>query len=224
MNRFKMNIWIFIRCLSIWGMVTHVEGTVPSRSIITPEDAFTFAVNNLEPVKTGFRLSHPSHLVDFTQTGVNFKPRLGGPTWHWHLERITTGPFVLGDIAPKAMPEQPASGVVSYDRHGLVERYFLSAISIEQQFVIPGPLPLSGENLVVEGAIESDGQFETSSQGWLWRTDDGVVSLRDVTVYDADGQVIPATMTTTSTGTRIEVDGPALALAAYPVLTLPRLL
>ena len=55
MNRFKMNIWIFIGCLSIWGMVTHVEGTVPSRSIITPEDAFTFAVNNLEPVKAGFR-------------------------------------------------------------------------------------------------------------------------------------------------------------------------
>ena len=113
--------------------------------------------------------------------------------------------------------------VVRYDRGGIIEKYIARAASIEQQFVIPKPLQFSQDDIIIEGRIESNGSFESHGPGWIWRTDDGVVSLGDVTVFDADGVIIPATMRVTSEETHIEIDGNALAAASYPVTIDPEI-
>ena len=93
--------------------------------------------------------------------------------------------------------------------------------SIEQQFVIPEPLNLSGKDLVIEGRVRSTGTFKETEKGWLWVSNKGVVSLGHVYVYDAEGKRIAASMKATAESTHIRVDGKALALANYPVTVDP---
>jgi hypothetical protein len=55
----------------------------------------------------------------------------------------------------------------------------------------------------------------------LWRDDKGVVTLGQVTVFDAKGQSLPAEMQVAQNSTLIRVDGKALAEAVYPVVIDP---
>lgn len=111
---------------------------------------------------------------------------------------------------------------MAYLRGGLTEQYLSQAKGIEQRFMISGPLALGGADLVVAGAVRCAGELETMLEGWLWCTPKGVVSLGDVRAYDAQGRELPvAMMEVTAGGTRIVVEGVALACAAYPVIINP---
>ena len=126
---------------------------------------------------------------------------------------------VLGVVRPAS--EQP--GVVAYPRGALVEQYLAMENSIEQQFLIPQPLPLEGADLVIAGAVRSAGAFEETEEGWLWGNAQGAVRLGNVRVYDGSGRELPAAMTVTADDTRIVVAGRGLAGAAYPVIIDPEI-
>ena len=181
-------------------------------------------MNDLQAAADGYRLRHPRHLATFTPDGLQFTPRHGGPAWAWELTAVMAGNAPLpgvrvGTVRPTS--EQP--GTVVYPRGGLVEQYLARRSSLEQQFVVPQPLPLGGADLVIAGAVRSLGTFEATADGWQWRTVEGAVHLGSARAYDASGRDLPATMRVTATGTRIVVDGAALARASYPVTVDPEI-
>jgi hypothetical protein len=191
---------------------------------ISAEEAMALALNNLTPVANGFQLEHPRHLVQFTETGVRFTPRHGGPEWRWQLQSLGAESAVLQNMEQgPAPPHQESNTIIRYPRGGIEEQYVIRKNSIEQQFVIPQPLELAGENLVITGKVESAGAFEQKANGWQWRDEQGGVTLGNVAVFDANGAALPANMQVTATETRIEVEAAALASAEYPVTIDPEI-
>lgn len=174
--------------------------------------------NTLLAIDDGVRLHHPRHTVDFTADGVHLTPQCGGPDWRWRFKRVGTEDRALVDADPsRIVPTRTNAGIVRYARDGLIEQYVARQNGVEQQFVIPRRIALQGADLIIDGAIECAGAFETFPDAWQWRTPQGVVTLSDVYVHDAHGTPLPATMTVTPDTTRIVVAGDALAQAAYPV-------
>ncbi len=193
-------------------------------NIISPEKAMGVAINSLQMTKDGYELRHPRHIMAFLKNGVRFRPLHGGPDWQWSLEYIGTKSTPLSNINKKAvMPQISEPGMVSYKRGRIVEQYMAKANTVEQQFVITEKVPLKGDDLIIEGRVESAGTLVSGKDGWQWNDKDGVVSLGDVRVYDANNNELPATMNVTVTGTRIVVDGTALAKASYPVTVDPEI-
>jgi hypothetical protein len=191
---------------------------------VTANQAITATLNNLQATADGYLLRHPRHTATFTPGGLVFRPWTDGPSWTWRLTAVTAGGnsltgVDLGDIHP--VSRDPL--VVAYPRGAVVEQYLAKTDAIEQQFLIPQPLPLDGADLVIAGAVQAEGDFVETEDGWRWHTSDGSVHLGRVTVYDAQGTVLPATMTATANSTHITVDGAALAQAAYPVTVDPEL-
>ncbi len=192
---------------------------------IMSEQARALALNSLAHVAGGYELTNPGHTATFTRAGLRFNGRNGGPEWRWRLTSIeAAGGAPLDAVEQGAVvPLRLAPGLVAFPRGGLVEQYVARPSSIEQQFIIAQPLDLGGANLVIAGAVQSAGSFETRPNGWLWRNADparggrGVVSLGDVRVFDADGRALPARMDVTAQTTHLTVDGAALAAARYPV-------
>ena len=191
---------------------------------LTPEQVITVALSDLQATADGYQLRHPHHVVTFTPEGLQFTPRHSGPEWAWQLTAVGASDAPLAGVtvgAVRPVDEQPS--VAAYSRGGLVGQYLARQDSIEQQFVIPRPLPLGGADLVVVGAVRSAGTFEATEDGWCWRTPEGAVRLGDVRAYDGAGRDLPAAMTVTAIETRIVVDGEALAQAAYPVTVDPEI-
>ncbi len=213
------------------GYPQHLPATVAAT------EAIATAINNLHVYGDGWRLDHPRHAAIFSPDGVDFHPRRG-PDWRWRLEAIgvdgAARPEALqgieiGPVAPVSSTPTPMSSThgspsyVSYERGVVEERYVLREASIEQQFVLHQPLELNGADLMVAGTVSSDGAFEATERGWLWRTAEGVVSLGDVSVFDITGARIAATMEVAASSLRIVVNGAALARAVYPVLIDPEI-
>ncbi len=210
------------------------EQTLPR---LSPDDAVAVAINDITPLANGFQLSHPQHRATFTADGVTFTPTAGGPTWQWSLQNISASPLTLtlsprrgnqaspplGGIEGGTRPTQPTATIIRYDRGGIHEEYHARQSSIEQQFIIPQPLGLAGADLVIDGVVNSPGDFLTTEQGWQWQTKEGQVTLGDVTVFDATGQTLPATLDVTADSTQLTVDGQALAQATYPVTIDPEI-
>jgi hypothetical protein len=191
---------------------------------LSPEQAISVALNDLQATADGYRLRHPRHVATFTPDGVRFTPRRGGPEWAWQLTAVRAGEAPLSRVElGRVRPVQEQAGVVAYPRGGLIEQYLARQGGIEQQFVIPRPLTPAGTDLVIAGAVRSAGAFEETEDGWQWHTAEGAVRLGDVRAYDATGQDLPATMQVRATETRIAVDGKALARAAYPVTIDPEI-
>ena len=185
---------------------------------ISPQEAASIAVNELQAVAGGFQLRNPRHLASFRAGGLSFAPRGGGPEWGWHLTEVLAGEAPLRGVATgEVRPVQEGLAAVAYRRGGLVEQYLGRGGSLEQQFVIPRALPLGGADLIIAGAVQCAGRFEATEHGWLWGTAEGAVRLGDVRVHDAAGRELPATMEVTANSTRIVVEGIALAEATYPV-------
>lgn len=186
-------------------------------TLISADRAAALAVNRLEPIADGVVLHHARRTVEFAPDGVRLTSRRGAPEWRWALEEIATAsgrPLVdPGPVAPVVVEHD----LVRFDRCALLEDYRLKVDTFEQLFVIPEPLPLGGEDLVVIGAVACNGDFAETDSGWAWRTAGGEVTLGRVTVLDADGAPIPAHLAVSERATRIVVDGDALLAAAYPV-------
>jgi PKD repeat protein len=161
----------------------------------------------------------PGFTTHFDGEGVEVRPE-EGPFWRWELQGIhaegsdhaLTG---VSDVPPSDAQTQ------SFDRGAIVEHYVHRGDRIEQQFLIARPLALGGRDLVIDGSIDSDGDFEDALGSWTWTSADGTVALGDVTVYDATGAELAARMEVTADSTRIVVDADALARATYPVVVDP---
>ena len=189
---------------------------------LSPDDAVARAMNSLRPARFGYHLEHPTHDVAFRVGGITMTPRRG-PAWAWRLESITAGERVVASGESSVQPTSGAALVVRYDRGAVIEQYVPRRRSVEQQFVIPDPLDLEGADLTIAGRVSSPGAFAEEPTGWVWRGPDGAVRLGTVTVIDAEGAVLPATMTVTAGETAIVVDGAALANAAHPVTVDPEI-
>jgi len=190
---------------------------------LTSDQAIAVATNDLEATADGYRLRHPRHTATFTADGLQFAPRHSGLEWAWRLTFVGAGDTPLAGVAIGPVPPTRQAQGVTYPRGGLEERYLALKGSLEQQFVLPGPLSLDGADLVIVGAVACAGAFAETADGWLWRTSESGVHLGHVRVYDARGTLLPATMAVTANATRIVVDGAALAGAAYPVTVDPEI-
>ncbi len=190
---------------------------------ISADRAAALAVNPVTEVGAGYRVVHPRRQVDLTPDGIRVVGQRGAPEWRWTLETIasSTGRR-LAETGPVG-PIEVERGLIRYDRCLLYEDYRLKQNSVEQLLVIPEPLPLGGEDLIVTGTVSCDGELSGDRQGWTWRGDRGEVTLGRVTVIDADGSTIPARLEVTATSTRLVVDGSALLTAAYPVVVDPEI-
>ena len=235
-SKYTLQTRRFLVSALIAGLVLSLVGPFPARqpavsgalgaalaARMTTDQAAVAAMNNWEATADGWQLRHPRHTATFTPEGVQFAPRQGGLEWAWRLTFVGAGDTPLADVATdSARPARTGQGV-SYSRGGLMEQYQAMGKAIEQQFVIPQPLLLSGADLVIAGAVACAGAFEETADGWRWRKGDGAVHLGNVRVYDAAGRDLPATMAVTAAETRIVVDGTALAQAAYPVTIDPEI-
>jgi len=190
---------------------------------ITAEEAAAIAVNDLTEHGAGYHLRHPRRVVDFTPTGVRVEGRRGAPEWTWTLDGIgsSTGRVLLEGtpVAPVAVERT----LIRYDRCVLSEEYRLKESSVEQLLVIPEPLPLGGQDLVVTGTVSCEGELFEDQGGWAWRGPHGEVTMGRVTVLDAEGKTLAARFEVTSSSTRLVVDGTGLLTAAYPVVVDPEL-
>lgn len=189
---------------------------------ITEQQALALALNDVTETSDGFVITNRRHVASLTAAGVAMEHLHGGPQWNWQLSYVGSPTELLTgvELGPVA-PESSEQTLIRYDRGPIVEQYVTKLDVIEQQFVIPEPLPLDDQDLVIAGAIQSNGVFETAGNGWLWRTEAGVISLGDVTVLDATGRELEASMSVSSTATRIVVDAAALLDAVYPLLIDP---
>jgi hypothetical protein len=191
---------------------------------LTPEQAIRMALNGLQQTPAGYELRHPRHLVTFGPDGFTFTPRDGGPAWAWQMTAVLAREMPLSAVETGPLPPtSPQALQVAYPREGLVEQYLGQEAGIEQQFLLPQPLPLGGADLVIAGTVRSTGTLEQAADGWRWRTGQGEVHLGDVRAHDARGRELPAWMAVTADSTRIQVDGAALADAAYPVTIDPEI-
>ena len=221
----KQPFWLFLTAvflLSSLLLLNRPALPVSWPTTLTAEQAAATAVNQIEPLGDGLRLTHPRHIADFDGDGLTFTPRSGGPVWRWQLAYVGTESGELTAVSATT-PQTKALNTITYDRGVVIEQYVARSGSVEQQFVLPQRLPLAGSDLVIRGAVESGGQFETTAAGWAWRNISGVVSLGDVTVLDARGEQLPAEMRVTAVSTEIVVNGRWLETAAYPVLIDPEI-
>ena len=189
---------------------------------ITEQQALALALNDVAETSDGFLVTNRRHNAALTSAGLSMEAVGGGPQWQWQLSYIGSPTELLAGV--ELGPVEPGSGsptLIRYDRGAVVEQYVTKLDTVEQQFVIAEPLPLGGQDLIVAGTIRGNGEFETADDGWLWRNEAGVISLGDVTVLDANGRELEATMSVSATETRIVVDAEALREAAYPVLIDP---
>jgi len=211
---------ILVGCASV-----ALAAQTPSSALtpISADQAAAIAVNRLEPTVDGVLLHHPRRTVEFAPEGVRLTSRRGAPEWRWALGEIATAsgrPLVdSGPVAPVAVERD----LIRYDRCAVLEEYRLKENSFEQLFVIPEPLPLGGEDLLVAGTVDCGGDLAENDDGWAWRSTRGEVTLGRVTVLDAGGEQIPARLEVTPTSTRLVVDGSALVAAAYPVTIDPEI-
>ncbi len=201
-----------------------VSQGAPTGPRITPVEATSIALNNTAPIPEGYALENPRHKVVFDEEGIHFSPRPGGPAWHWRLGHVGAGDTIIDGVSVRGdLPMRERGHIVQYSRGRIMEQYVAKKNTVEQRFVVPGPLELGESHLVIEGVVDSNGEFDQTPNSWSWRTATGTVSLGDVYVYDAAGKTVPSIVFVTARSTKIMVDGCALAGATYPVTIDPEI-
>ncbi|MCB0036739.1 MAG: hypothetical protein KDE51_22060, partial [Anaerolineales bacterium] len=158
-----------------------------SQPQLTSQQAAVLALNQISATDAGFELQHQHHSAQFTAEGLHFQA-LNGPSWRWQLTDATAQDVALGQTAAT----RPTAARISYHRGALTEQYLIQTSAIEQQFILPEPLTLTADDLILTGQIQSDGTFMTTPNGWAWYIDNTTVELGDVTVFDATGALLPA--------------------------------
>jgi hypothetical protein len=196
-------------------------GASDAAGVLNASEAAAIAVNDLSTTDDGFALTRPRHRAEVRADGVSFRSATRGPQWRWNLTTIRAGRAELP--THETPPVHAGPSRIDYVRGGVTERYLLHATNVEQQFVLPAPIPNAKGDLEIEGTVQCDGRFSRTERGWSWRDDDGEVHLGNVTVLDAAGKALAATMEVTPGGTRIVVDGHDLACATYPVTIDPEI-
>ena len=199
------------------GAAHAVESASPR---ISPEFAAARAVNDLSVAPGGFTLRNPRHAASFDAEEVVVTPRRG-PAWTW---RFTAANAADASRVPAvADPASPDPLTVTYHRGPLDEIYRCEAGHIEQEFRLTEGFALSGPDLVIAGTVECAGDLRRCEQGWVWSTEEGVVSLGNVRVFDATGRSLSAAMSVDGSELRIVVGGDDLRTATFPVTVDPEI-
>ncbi|MEJ2084691.1 MAG: hypothetical protein P8Y44_03310 [Acidobacteriota bacterium] len=192
---------------------------------ISSVEAVALSLNRLTQGAEGVQISNPAHRVELDSHSVRFIPRQG-PVWTWTLESVTLGdePVSGVDLDAPAVRSEPLR--VVFNRGSMIEQYLAHGSTVEQRFVLPQPLkstpdatPSAAEpdsDLVIVGAVECAGQFQTTARGWRWIDDRGAVRLGEVLAFDADGK-------TSAGSTRIVLGAESLASATFPVTIDPEI-
>ncbi len=175
----------------------------------------------------GYALRAGRLVASFRAEGMALRLE-GGASWSWRLSAVgaeTARPAAAlpGVQTGPVRPTRGGEATVDYARGRLVERYVARPRSVEQRFVIPAPLSLGGDDLVIAGEVTGPEPFAELAGGWRWGKGPGAVRLGEVTVVDAAGRRLPAELAVSATATRLTVDGAALASAAYPVTVDPEI-
>ena len=187
---------------------------------LCPVSASGLGVSRFHDAGDAVTIAHPRHRAELTTDGVVFVP-VAGPRWSWRLRTISSGGQEV-DLDRCAVPAlREDEHLVEYDRGAAIEQYVGRNRSIEQQFVIPQRL--GAGDLVIEGAIVAAGRFRRTGSGWMWTDEKGSVSLGRVTVFDANGCPVEASMDAGPDWTRITVAGNALQNAVYPITIDPEI-
>lgn len=197
---------------------THVDESISARSVkmITEQQAINTVFNRIEKNDNRIVVRNRNHTATFDMYGVNFLPTLG-PVWHWQINQS-----LKQNVTNKVIAPVLSHNKVDYAHEGFIERYLLKKNTIEQRFIIEEPYQ-DKHDLIIEGVIKSPGKFITTTDGWLWQNQQGVVSLGQVTVFDAKGNILPATMHTEENFSRITVAASTLKTAHYPVTIDPEI-
>jgi hypothetical protein len=210
--------------ICVFSSATGVFAAVKSvtQPVVSPEQAAVLSLNRISSSPKVITVENNRHNAKFSEDGFNFIPQRG-PNWAWSLDYV--GPADQSSVDQAIVSVNPIRlqpDVIDYPRAGFTERYVIKRQSIEQRFVIPQSLALQGADLLVSGTIDTKGKLETQgASGWLWRDEKGVVTLGQVTVFDAKGRKLPAEMQVAQNSTLIRVDGKALDEAVYPVVIDP---
>ncbi|VAW50566.1 hypothetical protein MNBD_GAMMA05-182, partial [hydrothermal vent metagenome] len=186
-----------------------VSESAISKSTISEQQAISAVFNRIEQHDKNIVVNNRNHRVTFDENGVNFTPTQG-PNWHWQVKHM------------KSVTPIVNKRVVEYIHPQYTERYLLKPQTIEQRFIIDKPYTAKND-LVIEGVINSAGKFSQTDTGWRWHDATGAVNLGQVTVFDAKGTILPATMHTTATHSRITVAASDLHGAHYPVTVDPEI-
>ena len=200
---------------------------VPGR--VSPGTAVARAMNALTSTPEGFVLSPPAIQGRVRTRGRDHDPAAkdrGGTGDSPESARRSVdeeGPSRIASSSEAVRPRGSEETGIIYARGPIEERYLFRGDHVEQQFVLHNPIPTGGAELVLAGEIACGGALEQADAGWIWRTEQGVVSLGQVHVQDARGRSIPASMSVDDRHTRITIAGRELAAAAYPVLVDPEI-
>lgn len=197
---------------------------------ISEEQAIAIAVNNVWQISDGYELKNPRHLAHFGAEGITISPRKNKLSWHWQLSHVGSQKEKLKEIQHGAITPHRDRQIIRYNRLGLIEQYIMKKGCIEQQFILPDYIKELSGNLVITGKVICEGLFtelDTSkaleTYRWVWKNSDGMITLGDVTVKDAVGIQLPATMQVNASETRIEIPETSLVQATYPVTIDPEI-
>ena len=188
---------------------------------IDPKTAIHNVLNHWKPLGRKVTLDNPRHDVTFTEEGISFEPKKSGFEWNWSLEDIRKDVSLNTETAQLVVSRDGKH--IDYNRGKFIERYIAKSSTIEQQFIINTPIDSKSSDLIINGLIDCAGDFHTDSKGWVWGSGESSVRLGDVTVFDAEGRILRASMQVTATSTQIRVDGMDLINAAYPVTVDPEI-
>ncbi len=180
-----------------------------SEPVISEQQAINAVFNRIEQHDKTIVVYNRNHRVTFDKNGVSFAPTQG-PNWHWQIKHAKSVTPIVNKRA------------VEYIHSQYTERYLLKAQTIEQRFIIEKPYRAK-HDLVIEGSIDSAGQFATTDTGWRWHNAEGAVNLGQVTVFDAKGKLLPATMHTSARHSNITIAASDLHGAHYPVTIDPEI-
>lgn len=192
--------------------------------LVSPIRAASNFLNEISSDVLGVTLRNPKHEVQFSSSGVLFKPS-AGPEWSWSLGSVARedgSPVPAVSLAP-VLPRAKNAETIDYRRGILSEQYLAHVNTIEQQFVLHEKPALDGQALHISGIVSSAGEFEKTPQGWVWRDEQGIVTLGRVYVYDNDKREIPAQMVVSESHTEIIIAATDLAHASYPVVIDPEI-
>jgi hypothetical protein len=181
------------------------------------------AVNDLTTRDARVYLTNPRYRAEWGAGEFRFFPNRG-PAWSSRVASMWIGSDALATAAGQPSSAVDAGGKrIEFQRDGVTERYVLRTNTIEQQFVLRERLTPSADDLVIESTIATSGTFRQESDRWAWADREGEVTLGNVTVLDACGSILPASMAVRADRVRIVVDGSSLASAAYPVTIDPEI-
>ncbi len=151
-----------------------------------------------------------------------------GPTARYELLEMRKGSTVLTTAADALGKSVRGSAVEYMRRAGIVERYEVLGMGVEQSFVLPRPISVAGD-LIITGTLSGDTTVSepvSTADGGLTVTMGGQTPLRfgRVTVIDAANNSWPAKLAGAGSRITITVDGARLATANYPVTVDPFIL